>query len=356
MLEIIVLDKDYQELGSITSFEGIRWTRKTKEPGNYEIVILDPYFALVMAGEYLVIDGKDETGMAEIIDYDEHKKKIILTGLFIEKKLDDRAIDSEQNLSDSVENSIRSLVTTFAMTGTRAIPHLELGTNNNLGETVSLQVNGVSLMKKVYEIANTYDMSIKLKYDYLQNKLIFSVWQGKDRTQNQTENSFAVFSENEGNVLSASYYRNKSDYKNFAYVIGNDVNDIPVSVTVDLRAAGEDLKEVFIEAKDIQFNATDGMTLAEYKDLLTQRGKEKLAEYKIVENILFEVNGNSNLLYKTDYDLGDKVTYQDDKLGVSADLIITEVTEIFEKNSQKIILLLGDDNKTEIEKVKREVL
>jgi hypothetical protein len=354
MLEIIVLDKDFQELGSITSFSGIQWTRKTQGPGNYKMIILANYFDLVMSGEYLVIDGKDETGIVQVVDFDEMTKKVNLSGYFIEKKLDDRVITTTQNLYGKTEIVLRSLVTTFAITGDRAIPLLELGTNNNLGSTIRVQTRGPTLMEKAYSLANADNMSIKLKYDYEQKKLIFIPWKGKDRTQNQTENSFAIFSENEGNVLKASYYKNTTDYKNFAYIAGEGEGDARIVTTVDLREPGEALKELWVDAKDIR-KETD-MTDADYLAALQARGLEKLSEYRIIETISFDVNGNSNLIYKTDYDLGDKVTYQDDTLGVSVDLFITEVTEIYEKNQMQIVLTLGNENKTEIEKIKREVL
>lgn len=352
-LELIVLDEDYHELGSITSFEGIRWTRKFKEPGEYKLILLANYFDLIMAGEIFDIDGKDETGLIQVIDFDEQTKKVTVTGKFIEKLLDDRIINETQNLYDDMETVLRTLIDTFCITN-RPIPLLELGDNNSIGPTIRLQTRGPTVMAKAYDIANTYDCSIKLDYKYLENKIIFSVWAGKDRTQNQTENSYAIFSENEGNVLAASYYKNKTDYKNFAYIAGEGEGDARVITTVDLREEGEELKELWVDAKDIQME--DDMTEAEYLEALQARGTEKLAEHRTIETILFEVNGNSNLIYKTDYDLGDKVTYQDDTLGVSVDLLITEVTEIYEKNQLKILLTLGDENKTEVEKIKREVL
>lgn len=352
-LELIVLDENYQELGSITSFEGIRWTRKFKEPGEYMLILLADYFDLIMNGAIFDIDGKDETGLIQIIDFNESTKKVTVTGKFIEKLLDDRIINETQNLYGNMESNIRNLVNTFCISN-RPIPLLELGENTTLGPTIRIQTRGPTVMKKTYTIANTYDCSIKLAYQYLGNKIVFSVWKGKDRTQNQSENSFAIFSENEGNVLSASYYKNRADYKNFAYIAGEGEGDARIVTTVDLREPGEALKELWVDAKDIQME--EGMTEAEYLEALQVRGTEKLAEHRTVETISFEVNGNSNLIYKTDYDLGDKVTYQDDTLGVSVDLFITEVTEIYEKNQLKILLTLGDENKTEVEKIKQEVL
>jgi hypothetical protein len=357
MLEIIVLNKDFQELGSITSFEGIRWTRRWASPGNYEMVVSNQYFDMVMAGFYLVIDGKDETGLIEIIDYDEQRRKIVVSGLFIEKKLDSRLLDNETILTGVVESALHSMVRRFT-SGDRLIPLLELDEDHGRGCQINTVITDVSLMEKLYETANYYGFGIKLIYKYIENKLVFSVWEGKNRTSNQTDNSFAVFSENEGNVLKAVYYRDETNHKNFAYVLGNPFIDggDPVRVTVNNILDDEERREVLIKVTDAIHDAEKSMTLPEYEEFLIQKGLEDLMEYQRIENILFEVNGNLNLIYKTDYDLGDKVTYQDDKLGISVDLRITEVTEIYERNQVKILLTLGDENKTEIERIRRKVL
>lgn len=465
-LEIIVLDKDYQELGSITSFEGLRWSRKLKEPGNYELLILNKYLDLIFSGEHLVIDQKDETGLIGAIDYDKTKKKVKVTGRFIEQKLNDRVIAEKQDLYNYAEDVMRAVILPFC-SGERVLPLLELGQNNHLGDLSQIQIiPGQTLLSKIYEIANMHNLGVKLDYDYVQNKLIFKPWKGKDRTSLQTENSLAEFTENEGNVLSVSYYQNRSDYKNFAYVEGKN-GDESIIITVDNRIGDEPLKEIWIDASDIQYTAVEitipneqlaaaktayetkdaeykqiqsrikeieaqrntllkkylddyyklsegGMWVeerdrplaqaydavnlplmyeyndlyaqlgpvsqtamaakanydtlkltahdtvyldyTEYKETLRTKGKERLSEHRIIETVLFEVDGNSNLIYKEDYDLGDKVTFQDAELGISADLIITEITEIFEKNTSKILLTLGDENKTEVEKIKKGVL
>ena len=46
------------------------------------------------------------------------------------------------------------------------------------------------------------------------------MWKGKDRTDDQTENSWAIFSDSFYNVKNAVYDRDESEYKNFAYVAG----------------------------------------------------------------------------------------------------------------------------------------
>ena len=52
---------------------------------------------------------------------------------------------------------------------------------------------------------------------------------------------------------------------------------------------------------------------------------------------------NSNLIYKTDYDLGDKVTYKNEDLEMYVENRIVEISEVFEGNSKKIDVVFGED-------------
>ena len=86
--------------------------------------------------------------------------------------------------------------------------------------------------------------------------------------------------------------------------------------------------EIFVDAKDIQVE--EGMTEAEYKALLQQRGIDKLAECRKVES--FEGDGENveNFEYMKDWDLGDIVTVEYTRLGITMDERVTEVEEVFE--------------------------
>jgi len=350
MVELIILDENFGELGSITTFSGLQWTQKLNEPGSYKL-ITGENIDLLLAGEYIVRNDEEQLAIINLIDYDKLKKQVTASGFLFENRLNDRVIDVVQDINSNAELLMRQLITTFAVTGDKTIPYLELGTLNSLGSTIRVQTTGDELGAKLYEIAQSQDLSIRTRYDYLLNKIYFEVWQGLDRTDNQTINSLAVFSENEGNVTSVVYTKNSEDVKNFAYVAGEGEGVDRAIKEVDLTN-GEDRKELWVDARDLQ---QGDLTTAEYQEALYQRGVEKLADYNLIQSVYFDVTENSNLIYGTDYNLGDLVTFQDDELTVDVDIRITEVTEIFEKNGVTVSVILGDENKTEIEKIKRVV-
>lgn len=73
---------------------------------------------------------------------------------------------------------------------------------------------------------------------------------------------------------------------------------------------GFDLREVFLDAKDIN---KDELTEKEYLEALRSRGQEYLKENKIFENFEAEAEADVNFIYGKDYDLGDVVTVKKKK-------------------------------------------
>ena len=89
------------------------------------------------------------------------------------------------------------------------------------------------------------------------------------------------------------------------------------------------MRELYVDARDIQQDADT--SLEEYQALLRQRGLEQLAACVKVES--FEGDGEDveNFRYRVDWDLGDLVSIQYTRLGITMHERITEVEEVYEK-------------------------
>jgi hypothetical protein len=255
----------------------------------------------------------------------------------------DRVINTTQNLTDTTENNCRKLVTNFVINpsvGVRKISKVKLGDIKGLGNKYTMQVTGDNLMEELYTLAKQDELSIRLYYDYVNDEIIFEVWKGKDRTDNQSENTFAIFSQNFENILNDNYSRDDTKYKNFAYVYGEGEAEERFLIEVD-KTNGEERKELYVDARDLQKD--DDMTLDEYKETLKNRGIEKLTECNRVETADFSTDPFSNLIYREDYDLGDLCTYKNEELGILVDNRIVEISEVFENGNKKIDVVFGDD-------------
>lgn len=363
-MKLIVLDENFDTLGSVPLFRTLIWARRYEKLGCFELYTSKNYFDLLNSGRYLYRNDAEELGVIDEVNYAQDEngaREAYAKGNFGEKLLTDRVIESTVSLTGNVETAMRSLVDRTAINpadNDRIIKHLRLGEVSGIEGTIDAQTTGDNLSEKLYEIGNTQEISHRVRYDYLTNDLAFEVWQGKDRRDTQEENSWAIFSNSFYNIRNVVYNRCSSSYKNFAYVAGAGEGANRVVVTVDLRLPGEERHEIYVDARDLQEKDEAGnpIPLSTYKAQLIQRGREKLAEYRKVETVNSGVDSNANLVYKKDFDLGDYCTYINTEINIATDKRITEVMETYEGGATELSVTFGMDEITTVQQlIKREV-
>jgi len=362
-MRLIVLDKNFETIGSIPLFRTLLWTRRYEKLGCFELYTSKDLFPLLNQGKYLYRNDAEELGVISEVNYSQDEngtREAYAKGNFAECLLGHRVVTPGISLTGTVESAMRELVETYAISpsdSSRAIQNLTLGGLSGITDTVDMQVTGDNMSEKLYDIGNAFGISHRVRYDYLTNALIFEVWQGKDRRDSQTENSWAVFSNSFYNIRNVIYNRNDVNYKNFAYVAGEGEGADRVVIEVDLREEGEERRELYVDARDLRRQDDNGKTIAldTYKAQLAQRGKEKLSEYRLVETVNSSVDYLANLVYKVDYDLGDYCTYINTEIDVVAEKRITEVMEVYEGGSTELTITFGTDEVTSVKQlIKRE--
>ena len=147
-----------------------------------------------------------------------------------------------------------------------------------------------------------------------------------------------MFSEDYNNLNNAIYRRNSQNLKTFAIVGGQGEGDARTYYELG-GGEGYDLREVFIDAKDIN---PDGMTAAAYKAALLQRAREALNEAIVSETLECETDAAINFVYKEDYDLGDIVTVRKKKWNLYMNQRITELSEVYEYGGMIVVPTFGD--------------
>lgn len=348
-MKLLVLDKNFDILGSIPLFRSLIWIRRYERPGCFELYLSGDVFNLLNRGRYLYRNDAPELGVIDEAGCTQDEKggrEAYVKGNFAEVLLADRVVDSTAVLSGSVESCMRELVRRTAIEpgkADRTVPRLKLGEVHGVSGRLDIQVTGANLSDKLYELGNSAGAGHRVRYDFLADELLFEVWQGKDRRDSQEENGWAVFSNAFCNVRSVSYNRDDSAYKNYAYVAGAGEGTDRVIVEVDLRVPGEDRRELWVDARDLQPEDGDGNAIPpeKYRAQLEQRGREKLAEYRSVETVEACVDPDANLVYGKDFDLGDYCTYINTEIGIAADKRITEVTETFEGSTVRLDVTFG---------------
>ncbi len=352
-MELLMLDKNFQICGLIDDFSSLVWNRKYYECGNFSLQTNLDTINQFKNAKYIYSKNFKETAIIETFNIKEKTTgtQILHSGRFLESILEDRCINTTQYFKNMItEDIIRSLVTNFAInSGVRKIPKLNLGKRKGLGRTRTTQKTGGSVLEYIYELCKEDELSIKVWYDFDNDEIIFEVWQGLDRIDTQNENTWAIFSKNFENILNDEYSTDTTKYKNFAYVEGEqrksdeegNETTTRIGITIDRVKEGEDRRELYVDARDLQ--SDEDTTEEEYRQMLKERGLEKLEENNKVEKADLEINTNSNLIYLKDYDLGDKVVYKNDKLGFNIENRIIGVSEAYENGNKEIDVTFGED-------------
>lgn len=329
-MDLYLLDSAWQTVAIIDDYTSLIWRRKYSNIGDFELHCASEFTGSLIMAKYVYRPDRPETGIVEQLCVDD--SKTIVKGRFLEALLDDYIVYPVQSYkSKTPEYIARDLV--------NSLTEIPLGASENLGTTTDMQIIGDNLLECIYDMLNAQSLCPRVQYDYTNNTLSFSVWQGKDRRQSQDTNSWAVFSQGWDNLRSSSYIRSTKDYRNFAVVAGEGEGNARTIVTVDL-SGNEHARKLWVDARDLR---SDNLSATEYTALLVARGKEKLAEYDVVEKFDATIDTTlESLIYRIDYDLGDICTVSDVDNGITLEARLTEIEEAYENGGLTLMARFGD--------------
>jgi len=374
-------------LGVVDGTTSIRWRRKYFEPGEVEIHLpaTAENLALCAVGHVIRRLGCDEAAIIE--GHAVNGDDLTLTGRMLSSVLDRSVIAGTYTLTGSTcEAAMLGLITEAA----RASPLVTAGAAQGYPDTLTAQIAWKNLLTVEKKLSRASNIGFRMFFE--PGAWTFQTYKGTDRSVGQNENPFVFFSDEFGNLTSPKYNRDVSGLKNFAYVAG-----VGTVVTVDL---GGERRELYVDASDtstavdteenftgngsskdfalsrtpteirsvevsgvaadytlsgstvtlttapangavIAISYTYDMTAEEYAAVLRQRGIEALAGYPESES--FEAQGQDveNFRYRQDWDLGDIVTVQYTKLGLTTNQRITEVEEVYENGTVAVTPTFG---------------
>lgn len=354
-MNIHVLDQSFTFIGLIDDYVSVIWRPAYYNIGDFELYLnasvkvvnlLKKNYYLVRESD-IVADGEGNvtyTNVMIIKDFtvttdEENGDYITVTGRELKYLLHQRIVWTQTNLTGTAEDAIRRLVTENAISPTdsnRVIPTLTLGVSAGLTDNMEKQVTGDHLDQTIVDICTAYNYGWEI---FIYNSaLVLIVYQGVDRSFNQTKRPYVVFSEDFDNITKSTYELKSDEYANATLIGGEGEGTERVYVTVGADKAGLDRFEVFTDARDLSQNKdseTDAIPLSTYKTLLEERGRENLASLGLTEGFSGEVL-ETNFKYGIDYYMGDTVTIIN-KYGMSKDVRVLSVIESVDDTGAKIL-------------------
>jgi hypothetical protein len=297
--------------------------------------ITDKNLELLVEGNIIYKKGSREAGVIEDIEKEESdiKNEITVKGSFLSSYMNGRLIKTTVNFSGKIEVAMRQL-----LSGAIPIPLVELGFLNGFTDTVEFQATMKNLLTYETKLSKAGTIGYRFTPDFVNHKIIFETYKGKDRTISQGINNRVIFSEKYNNLNNAIYKYNNQKYKTCAIVGGEGEGSNRVYYTLG-GGEGLNLREMFVDAKDI---SSEGLTTEEYKAKLLQRAQEALNDAIISESLECETEAEINFKYKVNYDLGDIVTVKKKKWGLYMNQRITQLQEVYEFGGMYVVPTLGD--------------
>ncbi|MDR7870302.1 MAG: siphovirus ReqiPepy6 Gp37-like family protein [Tissierellaceae bacterium] len=358
-MELYIFDRNLNFQGILESFFSLRWVRRYSKCGVFELhcSLTPETLGLLNRGNVIWKKGDLEAGYIEYRNLkqdSEGNEVLVVKGKFLTGYLGRRIIDETENFNTTSEIAIKELINKNCINPInpdRKINLLTLGELKNYTQNVNYQVSYKNLLEEIESISNTSELGIRTLIDLQNNKLIFDVYKGLNRTAGQSINPPAIFNEEFENILEQEYTDSLHNYRNTALVAGEGEGSERELATIG-QGIGLDRYELFVDARDLQ---KESRTTQEYIELLQDRGNAKLAEYKEIKTFDSKINLRSNLIYKKDFNLGDIVTCTSKKWGITIDTTITEIEEVYEEDGFNINVVFGNEIPTLIDKIKQVV-
>lgn len=328
-------------------FSSLSWSVRWYEPGEFTLIGASDLFKAWEGGaRWIWNEEREELGRIEGVRYE--NSRCTLSGRLAESLLERRVVTAETALSGSVQSSAASLMASYAAN----LPHYGGFANSTLSETADGIIRaGANLGDELYSLLKPLKLSVRASFDGDADKGIrFALAKGKDRTQEQSVNSWAIFSQSFENIAGVRYERSEKSYRNVLILTASYNKDVTVTVRADKRQTGEDAREA---AASVSLDAGE-MTQAAFTAALQGKAEEMLAEYQLEETIDGTVAGTANLQLERDYSVGDFVDVSIAEIGLTQSAQVTGADIVYENGARAVYPQLGSDRMNLRRLIRRE--
>lgn len=343
-MELLVLNTDYESIAVIDTYESFIWTDRYNSYGDFEIVFAmdESFLRYLKEDNYFWLKDSEHTMIIEDIRIDadtEDGNRLIVTGRSLESILERRIIWGQKVFTGNLQTAIQTMLNECIISPSiedRKISNFRFAESTD-PKITSLAINNQYTGDDLYTVIkglceeNNIGFKIVLTDD---NWFEFSLYAGVDRSYDQTENPYVVFSPNFENIINSNYFSSKASYRNVTLVEGEGEGSNRKTTVVG-SGSGINRREVYTDARDISSKTEDGVTLSdeEYYAQLRSKGLKTLTDHSITTAFEGEVEATKLFKYGEDFYIGDIVQianeYGNEGSAYISELIISRSKEGF---------------------------
>lgn len=359
-MQLYVYSPQMEMLGVVEEITSLVWTRRYWEPGDFKLLVPfnDTHNKLLQENNIVIKHGDTEPAEIQYVSISKNLEGfeiIEVQGKFLTQWIGKRVIEKPlANVSATAQNLIRRIVdeNCVSTSAARKIPNLSMAKDQAIAGSKILYTSETyaNALDAIVDLAQGSKIGFRINTDRSSGLHTFSIYKGVDSTENNSAgNPPCIFSQEYDNVLEQEYSKSTEKYKNTAYVTGETREDDSFETVIvnagntglsrnELYVSGGDIKQTYKDDDDKEITMTD----EEYRLALSDRGREKLEQYPISQSFASEINVGANLIYRKDFDLGDRVTCFNKKWNVRIDARITEITENYEVKGAGLEITFGE--------------
>jgi len=326
----LILDRNFEAIGLCDEFKSFIWTDRYNKAGDFEIVTSSPIVGTEFAfqiGNYVYEKESDRLMIIEGLELKTNYNKgndFIVTGRSLDSLLQRRIIWGQRTLKGNLQDNIEALLNENIINPSdtnRRIPDFifERSADPKITSlTVDTQYTGENLYKAIQSLCDTNAIGFKVTRE--NNKFVFRLYAGTDRTYDQTENLYVEFSPRYDNLNESDYIQTSEKKRNVTLVGGEgEGNERKYFTAGESNANGLERYELFTDARGTSSKVTDDegnqtdLSTEEYNNLLKQKGEENLAkkENQATKKLTGKMNTNQMFILNKDFFLGDIVQVVD---------------------------------------------
>ena len=340
----VIMNTSFERLAVIDYYISFIWTTRYYTSGDFELCVdvNEQNMALFVKDYYVVRDDDENVGIIEDIQIERNEdgqEILIVSGRFLDSILARRIISEQTTVTGSISSCINTLINQNVINpsiSARKISNFVLG-SYNISQTMKAQYTGKNLMETVSKICETYGIGFKVTLNN-QHQFVFTLYEGVNRTYDQSVNPWVIFSDKYDNLLSAQYEENYKKVINAVLVAGEGEGTARRTLWVTDGDTGLARRESYKDQRQLQ--SDDGeISDAEYEALMQEAGEEDLTKYTAAFSGTVYFDG---ITYKEDVNVGDLCVIENSRWGIYLNSRLVEVIEsVSESGEYSIVPTFG---------------
>lgn len=355
---IRVISPQFELLGEIDDYESLQFTRRFYKVGEFELHInISKNHTKKLVKNNLILLGNsfNKVGIImhrenEVDENGDPTDTLIIKGPTLKGIMSRRLIvppingDGYDSQTGSIETILKAFVNNNVVNPAdvdRKMPQVAIVADHQRGKEDSWRSRFEVLSDKLTEIGEYSQIGWDVTLDVVNSRWVFDVYEGRNLTVDQDTLPPVIFSTDFDNIKNQHFIQSILNCSNVGYAggQGDEANRLIQQIG---SITGVERIETFLDCSQA----------ADITELTTQ-GTQKLNELKEILTFEFSIIPNSTFIYEKDYDLGDYITAQSRKWGITMNAQIIELREIYEVSGNSLEATFGANIPTILDKINK---